>query len=186
MGRNKKKRSNKLIILRDADISKRQLTEIYAEAYYRALKRVELEKSVELEQKVSNVKGRRVYQLLFVLNVLLCPFKINKQFKYNNRLYDGLLTVIISTCLEVIGIFLWIFGVLSLCCGAWFFYAQGISAALILYFIVGFMLIFIGSFFFLSGKTFSEETESNRIYAFSASVLALVSCILSLVAMLKV
>lgn len=40
--------------------------------------------------------------------------------------------------------------------------------------------------FILAGKTFGEETESNRIYAYSACVLAMVSCILSLVALLRV
>lgn len=186
MGRNRKNRKNKLTILKNADISDEQLTEIYAEAYYRALKRVELEKSVELEQNSGNAKKWSLYQLLFVLNVFVWPFKINKHFKYNDRLYDGLLTLIVSTCLEIVGFFLWTFGVIGICYGVWYYCNQGMSASLIVFYIICIVLILMGSFFFLSGKTFGKETESNRIYAFSASVLALVSCILSLVAILKV
>lgn len=50
---------------------------------------------------------------------------------------------------------------------------------------IGFALLLWGSIFAIAGKEFAKEKDSNKIYAYSASVLALISCILSLIALLK-
>ncbi len=36
----------------------------------------------------------------------------------------------------------------------------------------------------LAGGEFEKETDSNKIYAYSASIIALVSCIVSIIALL--
>lgn len=187
MGSSKKRKKNeKTVKSENKAISEERLTEIYAEAYYRALKRIEQEKSAELEQNIGIKKERWIIRLLFALNVFLFPFKINKHFKYNKRMYDGLLIVIISTALETFGFLLWFLGLAGLVYGLWNTHAWDVFESCMLYFTICSASIMMGSFFFLAGKTFGEETESNRIYAYSACVLALVSCILSLVALLRV
>lgn len=40
------------------------------------------------------------------------------------------------------------------------------------------------SIFILAGGAFEKETDSNKIYAYSASIIALVSCIVSILALL--
>lgn len=46
------------------------------------------------------------------------------------------------------------------------------------------VILLFGSIFILAAGVFEKETDSNKIYAYSASVIALVSCIVSIVALL--
>lgn len=50
---------------------------------------------------------------------------------------------------------------------------------------LGVLLIMFGSFFTLAGDEFSKVSDSNRIYAYSASIIAVISCILTVVSILK-
>lgn len=120
---------------------------------------------------------------MFILNVLLFPFKINKHFKYNKRIHDDLLTIIISMILTIAGSVMWFLGVVGLIYGWNYLYDFDLSVVLFLIICVN--VILMGSVFHLAGTTFGEERDSNKIYAFSACILALVSCILSLVSILK-
>lgn len=45
----------------------------------------------------------------------------------------------------------------------------------------GLILLFLGSAFILSGKAFEKETDSTKIYAYSASIYALISCIAAII-----
>ena len=47
------------------------------------------------------------------------------------------------------------------------------------------VLLPLGSIFILAGGEFEKETDNNKIYAYSASIIALVSCIVSIIALLK-
>lgn len=46
-------------------------------------------------------------------------------------------------------------------------------------------MYFFGSLTVVSEKKFEDELDSNRIYAFSASIFALISCIAGILAILK-
>lgn len=46
------------------------------------------------------------------------------------------------------------------------------------------VLLVLGSAFILAGKAFERETESNKIYAYSASIFALISCIITIITMI--
>lgn len=50
----------------------------------------------------------------------------------------------------------------------------------------GILSLTLGSIFILAGSAFSKEIDSNKIYAYSASVIALISCMISIIALLKV
>ena len=50
---------------------------------------------------------------------------------------------------------------------------------------ISLVLLPLGSIFILAGGEFEKETDSNKIYAYSASIIALVSCIVSIIALLK-
>lgn len=43
----------------------------------------------------------------------------------------------------------------------------------------------LGSIFILAGNAFGKETNSEKIYAYSASILALVSCFVSILALVR-
>lgn len=169
-------------------ISEEQLTEIYAESFYRALKRLDREKEDAQEQIPKQNKGRLSLffdNALLALNLIFCPLKISKRFKINNRIYDGILIIIISVGLECIGLLIWGVGLYKFICDLVNIFASGISIVLFSPLIIDLVFSFFGSFFYLAGKSFGEETESNKVYAYSASILALVSCIVSLIALLK-
>lgn len=170
-------------ITETANISEERLVEIYSEAYYRALKRLECEKCAELRNTTNKKKRRWWYSILFILNVLLWPFKINKHFTYNKRIHEDLLTLIISMILTIVGSAMWFLGIVGLIYGWRNLHDFGLSV--VSFFIICVILILMGSIFILAGTTFGEERDSNKIYAFSACVLALVSCILSLVSIVK-
>ena len=50
---------------------------------------------------------------------------------------------------------------------------------------ISFVLMAMGSMFILAGGEFEKETDSNKIYAYSASIIALVSCIVSIIALME-
>lgn len=167
------------------DISEERLIEIYSESFYRALKRLDEEKENAQKQTPNQKKGRLLWSdALLLFNLILCPFKISKRFKLNNRMYDGILVVIISLGLECIGFLAWVGGLCLFVYDLVNIFALGISIVFS-FLIIALAFMFFGSFFYLAGKSFGEETESNRVYAYSASILALVSCIVSLIALLK-
>lgn len=168
------------------DISEERLIEIYSESFYRALKRLDEEKENAQKQTPDQKKGRLLWtDALLVLNLIFCPFKISKRFKLNNRMYDGILVVIISVGLKCFGLLTWAVGLGKFVYDLVNIFASGKSIVLFLSFIIDLTISFYGSFFYLAGKSFGEETESNKVYAYSASILALVSCVVSLIALLK-
>ena len=167
-------------------ISEERLIEIYSESFYRALKRLDEEKENAQKQTPNQKKGRLSWSdvpLLF--NLIFWPFKISKRYKLNNRMYDGILVVIISLVLECIGVLAWAGGLCKLVYDFVTMFGSKIFIEILSYLIIDLAFSFYGSFIYLAGKSFGEETESNRVYAYSASILALVSCIVSLIALLK-
>ena len=167
-------------------ISEERLTEIYTESFYRALKRLDEEKE-NVQERSPNQKKGRIWctNALLALNLLFFPFKINKHFKLNKSLYDGILVVTISAGLECFGALVWAAGMYKLISDFSDIFDKGMSTMLLASLPIDLVFSFFGSFFYLAGKSFGEEKDSNKVYAYSASILALVSCIVSLVALLK-
>lgn len=89
----------------------------------------------------------------------------------------------VSGVLRLVGGFLWLAGLVGL--GAEV-YSLLISKIINNYLITCSMLLVLlslGSIFILAGGAFEKETDSNKIYAYSASIIALVSCIVSIIAL---
>lgn len=42
-------------------------------------------------------------------------------------------------------------------------------------------MLSIGSVFVLASETFKKETDSNKIYAYSGSIIALIGCVISII-----
>ena len=67
------------------DITKEELIDIYAEAYYKALKRIENESRSENEPE-HKVKDYKKYEWVqYFLNVLFFPWRIRKKFKLKDN-----------------------------------------------------------------------------------------------------
>ena len=86
MSRRKTKRQKQQIVKYESNnISQEQMIEIQAEAYYRALKRIEDEKTKEDEQKPERRKYKWYEEVLFCINVFFWPWKINKRFSVSKK-----------------------------------------------------------------------------------------------------
>lgn len=180
-----KRRQEKTIIQYSNIFSEEKMTEIQAEAYYRALKKIEEEnKKNEAEEE----RKYKWYENIFLaLNVIFMPWHINKKYKVSNRIYDGVLVLFVSGIMQLIGGGMWIIGILNLGCKIIYPLIK-VKFAREMLDIAGItiLLLVFGSVFVLAGSAFGKETDSNKIYAYSASVLVLVGCIISLITMLGI
>ena len=185
MGKRNGKKIKKQIEYESSTISQECMIEIQSEAYYRALKRIEYEKN-ETDKKESEKKKDKWYvNVLFTLNVIFWPWKINKRFRINNRIYDSILVLFVSMVLQFIGGITWLVGVIAPIFTIYLIIKIGITSDLIIVVPITIWSLFLGNIFILAGKEFGKETESGKIYAYSASVLAMISCIVSIIALIK-
>ena len=180
--KSRKNKQNKEIVVNVQNVSESKYVELHAEAYYRALKRIEMEKEESNVLKFQEKKKSNWYEeILFVFNVILFPWKINKHFKINNRVYDSILVVPVSLVLHGVGTITWGGGVLAIIYTIWQCVCKQSEVDWMLVIIIEVFFMIIGSTLILSGKEFDKEKDSNRIYAYSANIFALLSCILALI-----
>ena len=158
-----------------------QMIEIHTEAYYRALKRIEQEKIQTQVRK----KDTWYIELLFMLNIFFWPWKINKRFGINKRLYDSLLVLFVAGVLHLVGFLLWSFGILAIIYEIYKIVKNGISSAAVTAFSIELFMLVLGSTFTLAGSEFYKETDSSKIYAFSACIIALISCVVAIITLIK-
>lgn len=168
--------------------SKDELLNIQTEAYYRAMKRIEQEKEQEIEEKKREsdaIKKEKWYiNLLFFLNVLFWPFKIHKRFKVNERVYDNLLVFVVSFILMIVGFLAWLSGILIIGYMVWSAIVMKPTGNLSIL-LLSIWGTFVGCVLIVSGNEFSKEADSSKIYAYSASIFALASCIVGIIALMK-
>lgn len=182
MGNKKTKQPKKQIVKNEYNkVLQDQMIEIYAEAYYRAIKRIEQEKIQTQERK----KNKWYIELLFMLNIIFWPWKINKRFGINKRLYDSLLVLFVAGVLHLVGFLLWLVGVLAIIFDICEIVKNGLSSAAVTTFPVVLFMLVLGSTFTLAGSEFNKETDSSKIYAFSACVIALISCVVAIITLIK-
>ncbi len=149
-------------------------------------RKVEVEKIQKSKNSNKKMDKEKWYiKLLFILNVLCFPWKINKRFTINNQIYDGILVLFVSLVLGLVGAIVWFIGICTivhdvvlLCQGmAWDAFVGMLG--------IGVLLMMFGSLFTLAGDEFSKVSDSNRIYAYSASIIALISCVVTIVSLIR-
>ncbi len=167
------------------NIPENKLVEIQTEAYYRALKRLEEEKKEEENNDaIQGEKENFFMKILFILNICFFPFRINKHFQLREQIYDSIPQFFVCFILRTSGFLMWVVGL------AYPFFVirsgniEGNFQSYLYHLFVDLFIFLFGSLFYLSGNAFNKETDSNRIYAYSASIFALISCIISLVAII--
>ena len=180
----KRKNINQIIKCENQNMTKEQMIEIQSEAYYRALKRIETEKEKETNVEQKTYKWYETFFLF--LNFCLFPWKMNKRFNIKNHAYDSIPIIFVGSVLYLCGATMWLSGLMGLLhqIGSMVmhgFSLKAISIALCLY-----AVMIFGSVFILSGKAFEKETDSNRIYAYSAIIIALFIVVISLLTLLGI
>ncbi len=176
-GRNTAKQKGQIIDTKCNTWSKEQFVELQAEAYYLAMKRIEMEKAKEGEGEKSKTKLKWWESILMFLNVLFFPWKMLGKRRLRKQIYDGLLVIPISSLLQVGGTATWLIGAVGLFLMIIKKLEFNFNACIFLI-----LLQLLSSIMIASGKAFGEEKDSTIIYAYSASFLALVSCIINIVA----
>lgn len=163
-------------------LSKDDMIYIQEEAYYRALKRIETEKDTK-ENECASERGRENIKLLLYL--LIFPRGIKKKLKSNQKIYDLLLVVLIAAILMLIGIVAWATGIGVFSYLLIDIIRHGISVDKIVLAAFGILIWLLGSLFIVSGDVFSTESDSERIYAYSASLIAVVACVISVITLCR-
>ena len=184
MGKRKSMKNKEIVQYESSNLSQEKMIEIQAEAYYRVIKRIESEKEIKSEKEIENKhtearKYKWYENIFFVINALLWPWKIHKNFQLKDNIYDNVLVVFISIIMQILGAVLWLFGIIIILSN---FFINNNDIITTVSFAI-FSLTF-GSMFILAGGQFSEEKDSNRIYAYSSCMLALVGCIIAIVAII--
>lgn len=184
---NKKEKQAKKTKYNTPSVSEDKLIEIHAEAYYKALKRIEDEKKKEECNSEITEENKKTWfdNICIFLNFLVCPFRIFKPYRLSGGIYDNILVVIISMVLKSVGFLLWLFGWYAVGYDIILIWQNGFAWAFAVMIIVGISFVLLGSMLILAGKEFNKETDSNKIYAYSASIIALISCVVSVIALFK-
>lgn len=161
------------------NMSEEKLIEIQAEAYYRAMKRIEEEK------KGTDVLEKKKYTVIeniqYIFYILFCPKIANKKFKLK-RAYDSLLVIIISMAFLCVGYLLRLAGLVCIVNSVFQFVKNGSISIQLQVGGIGLLSLLYGSVFVIAGDEFGKEKDSSRIYGYSASIIAIVSCIVSIIA----
>lgn len=118
------------------------------------------------------------------MNILIWPWKINKSFTVNNRMYDSILVLFVSMVLYFLGFVAWILGIVMLGYNIYSTCTTKLMNENVYIISIGMITQMFGSMFILAGEEFGKETDSNKIYGFSASIIAMISCIIALVALI--
>lgn len=154
------------------------VTEVELERIITVAVKNAIEQVNEEKQAQSDVERKpHVWEtFLLALNAIFFPFHISKHFKLVDRVHDSFLVGLVSFILWLTGVVLWAGGVILLVGFVVKRFWSGIPFL--------FVPMIFGSLVILAANSFNREKNSERIYAYSASILALLSCIASWIALL--
>ena len=154
------------------------ITEVELERIITSAVKTAIEQVNEEKERLSEGDEKpRIWEVfLLALNAIFFPFHINKHFKLVDRVHDSFLAGLVSFILWLTGVVLWAGGVILL------------VGFIIKQFWTGIPFLFVpmmfGSLVILAANSFNKERNSERIYAYSASILALLSCIAGWIAVI--
>lgn len=163
------------------NFSKEEMIEIYSEAYYRAAKRLEAENSAKKEDNATKTKRSVMDKLLYFANIIFFPFHIHKRFKGKGKYADSIIVMVLAWLFMFVGISLWL--------SSWICIIRVLVDTnknlfqkcyeIMLYI----FLIFFGTIFYQAEKEISNEQDSYKLYAYTSSLMAIISVIIAIVAL---
>lgn len=161
---------NKNINPFDEEDLKRIITEAIKDALQENLKRLDEDENCIKGQK--NKKYSVKDKVWFWFRFFVFPFFLYKDKRIKRNAHDHVLLLVIELLLMTVGLVLWIFGPTLVVYSIIHKEVAAIS--------VGLLIWMFGSLFITAAKSFDRENDSMKIYAYSASILALASFITSL------
>lgn len=144
-----------------------------------------MEEEIDTNKRIKSTNKEKWYiKSLFMLNVFFFPWKINKRFTINDKIYDSVLVLFVSLILSLIGFVIWLMGFGTIAYKLMML-LQGKNMGVYAWSLTtGILMVMFGSLITLASGEFSKVSESNTIYAYSASIIALISCILTVISMI--
>lgn len=180
--RNIKSKSENIVM------DEQKLVQAIVEAYQLIEEKKKLDEKIDEKQNnnKNKVKKEKWYiEALFMLNVIFFPWKISKRFTINKQIYDGILVIFVYAIFALFGMVAWGMGLLAIVNGVALLCEGTMFIRIIEMIGGGTLLMTFGSFFTLAGREFSKVSDSNKIYAYSASIITLISCVIALIALAK-
>lgn len=165
------------------EIDEKTLTQAIVKAYQIIEENKKLESQDEYDKQVD--KEKWYIKALFMLNVIFFPWKVHKRFTINNQIYDSILVLFVSLILGLFGAILWVIGLFVIVYAVTILFKGATISGFIGIIGMSIVVMMFGSIFTLAAHEFSKVSDSNRIYAYSASIIALISCIVAILTLLK-
>ena len=106
----------------------------------------------------------------------------NKKIITQGKIYIELLGCIVSIVTSLLGWIIWLAGILVIIASSVNINNIGLFRTIIFIF-MGIVLLVIGGSTIFAGRKFEEETDSTDIYAYTSSIIALLSFILAIIAL---
>ena len=164
---------------------KRFLIELHSEAYYRALKKIEEEKTYQQ----NNSKKAKV---LTILKLLFVPRKLAEEFK-RNGFADNFLGLLVAVIIGLIGAVLRISAIGLLLVAGINAYETIKADASVWMTILDFLkyvpfslaLASFGSLFVIAGQEISQMKDSDKLYAYTSSIMGVLALIVAIISLLN-
>ena len=159
------------------------MTQAIIEAY-RFIKENKKQEKEDAHAKQAD-KEKWYIKALFMLNVIFWPWKVHKSFSVNNQIYDSILVLFVTLMLGMFGAILWLLSLFTITIAIIGLIQGGTIGGFIGILCISIVLLMFGSLFTLAANEFSKVSDSNRIYAYSASIIALISCVIAVLTLVK-
>ena len=167
-------------------LKEKELLKIVERAAYNALKQFEkkpiesaCEKEKETHLEISHEKEKDekrdwIFDIKYCLVFYLCPWLAYKYFNKNKRLYEDVIVAVITLFLELIGSVGWLGAIVGIISSVimcfWKHELQPLAPIGIFCIILVISVLLI-----IIGKRFSEESDSEKIYLFATTIMAILS-----------
>lgn len=142
--------------------------------------KTDIPKNKEKDKKV--MKEKWYINLWAFINILFFPWHISKKVALKEKVYDSVLVSFITVFLLVLGTLLWITGIIFVIIILAGLFA--IDPAGPISYVIPVLMVVTGSFLIISSHAFAVETDSIRIYAYSASIMTFISCVIGILSFL--
>ena len=140
------------------------------------------EKNIKEDVNLEPEEARKIEikKVLKVLWLLIFPFAYKNKKVREMTLYDSVLQIGVGFVLLILGMAAWAAGIIIISYTLTSNYMAGVEKIPGICF--GLSVLFMGSLVVMAALEFSSERRSDKIYNFSMSMLALISCIVSVIA----
>lgn len=167
--------------------SREEYIQMYSEAYYQAMKKLENER-VPISKEDSKLKRSKLEVFFFLISIIFIPKHI-KSKQFGIHMADNLLSVVVALVLDTIGFlfravsfilfFYWIWLLITTICSETFSINSLLYTLSLFIFIL--ILSLIGGAFSLSSKEIANEQNQNKIYAYSSAFMASIAFFVSVI-----